>query len=71
MEYLFNRPCLKIQKLKSKSRINKTNSVEETIVDFTLIYSNLLNFKLLKSISIKVLTYKFIFELIILHLYHA
>lgn len=44
MEYLFNRLYLKIRKMVSNNRTNKTNLVEETIVDFTIIYSNILEF---------------------------
>lgn len=44
MEYLFNRLYLKIRKMVSNNKTNKTNLVEETIVDFTIIYSNILEF---------------------------
>lgn len=44
MGYLFNRLYLKIRKMVSNNKTNKTNLVEETIVDFTIIYSNILEF---------------------------
>lgn len=44
MGYLFNRLYLKIRKMVSNNKTNKTNLVEKTIVDFTIIYSNILEF---------------------------